>query len=343
MACIKKRGKRWQVRIHRHGRYESKTFTFRSDAVRWARSKDAGYDRLHFLDSIQAPRQSAGVLTTVDELLARYLKEVTPAKRGATAERYRIGVIRRHPLAKARAMEVRGSAIAKYRDERLKVVANNTVKNELNVISAVFEHARGEWDMELVNPVRGVRRPQDDALPRRVPSDDDLKRLYIEIRRSRSLHLYPVVVLAIETAARLGELLALTRSDISFAKGLMSLTRTKNGSPRLVPLTVVAIDTLRGVEGMEEGGDQSKCPVFPCSPDAIKHAFKSAARRANLGHLSFHSLRHYAVTRLINAGFGPTEVAHISGHKTVSLVQRYTHHTAEALGAKLASVVPGPN
>jgi hypothetical protein len=83
-----------------------------------------------------------------------------PVKKGWRQERYRIAQLRREPLASAFMANIRGKDIAEYRDMRLRSVAHNTVRNELNLISHVFEPARKEWGMEgLLNPTHDVSRP----------------------------------------------------------------------------------------------------------------------------------------------------------------------------------------
>jgi integrase len=317
MACIKKRGKRWYARIHRNGQYKAKSFTVRLDAERWAREQDIYFDR----QETPHPDQTDGV-KHLDDLLVRYKTEVTPQKRGAKAEGYRIEVLRRHRIAKMHPSEIRPSTIAQYRDERLQLVANNTVKNEINLLSAVFEHARTEWDVGSTNPTKGLKRPKDNSARKKIPTQAQLNALLASTESSRSPDLHHLVVLALETAARLGELIQIRVEDIDLAQRYIRLLNTKNGHSRLLPLSSTAVEVITQRLNTQRSSER----LFGCSADAIKHSFKDAARRAAVAWMSFHTLRHLAVTRLLESGLGISQVAQISGHRTLNVIARYAHH-----------------
>lgn len=326
MASVLKRGSKWQARVHRNGVSTAKTFTLKADALRWGREQDLIAENATLR---RAEEHKTDSLKLLDELLARYKAEVTPTKRGAKAEAYKIEVLRRHKISQLAAHEIKPSTVAKYRDERLKVVANNTVKNEINLLSAVFEHARTEWDLDAPNPTKGLRRPSDNSAPKRIPTAAELKALLHEVRASKSEALYPVVTLALETGARLGELLSITSDNINLQARTIRVVATKNGHPRALPITVAAHEALSDCK--VAGGGR----LFGCSADSIKHAFKAAARRSGLGWMSFHTLRHHAVTRLVESGLSLTEVSQISGHRTMQMLARYSHHEGGALLEKL--------
>jgi integrase len=65
--------------------------------------------------------------------------------------------------------------------------------------------------------------------------------------------------------------------------------------------------------------------VFGMNAHAITYAFIRACKRAMINELHFHDLRHEAITRLFEKGFNVMEVGSISGHKTLQMLQRYTH------------------
>jgi integrase len=76
--------------------------------------------------------------------------------------------------------------------------------------------------------------------------------------------------------------------------------------------------------------------IFPISAHAITVAFRRSCRRSGIKDLRFHDLRHEAISRLFEKGLSLAEVAVISGHKTWSMLRRYTHLKAEDLVKKLA-------
>lgn len=97
--------------------------------------------------------------TTLRELLERYIAEVSPTKKGAASEIVRIKALCRNSLAARFLATIRGADIARYREERLKIVASATVRRDLGVLSHVFEMARKEWGIYVLNPVRDVKMP----------------------------------------------------------------------------------------------------------------------------------------------------------------------------------------
>ena len=154
MASIRRRSDKWQARITRRGFTPvTKSFLNKADAERWARQAEAQLDQGTFVNTAEAQR------TTIAEIIERYRLEVTPKKKGAKQEGYRLNVLNRSKLSRLTLATTRSADIAKYRDERIAVVAANTVKNELNTLSAIFEDARGELGLIATNPCRAVKRP----------------------------------------------------------------------------------------------------------------------------------------------------------------------------------------
>ena len=127
----------------------------------------------------------------------------------------------------------------------------------------------------------------------------------------------------------MGVLRKLQWRHIDMKNSIATLYDTKTSDNRVTPLSSAAkaiLDALpRDIGGF----------VFPVSKDAISHAFHLACVRAEIKDLRFHDLRHEAVSRLFEKDFGIMEVASISGHKTLAMLQRYTHLNAQKLAKKL--------
>lgn len=81
--------------------------------------------------------------------------------------------------------------------------------------------------------------------------------------------------------------------------------------------------------------DISRGRVFPISADAVKKAFVRAVQRADFVDLHFHDLRHEAISRIAEKLDNVLELAAISGHKSLKMVQRYYHPRAKDLARKL--------
>lgn len=323
MASIIKRGPyQWQVKIRRKGwPQQAKTFETHEDASRWARKIESEMD-----DGIFVSRKEAEK-TTLSEALDRYLTEKTVHKKGAEQERNRISQFKRSKLANRFLASIRGADIAKYRDQRLTEGRSPyTVTNELIILSSLFNVANREWGMEsLSNPVSMVSRPK---LPkgrerRLLPGEED--KLLSNLGRT----IKPMFQLALETAMRQGELVALEWKYVDFTKRILLLPETKNGEARAVPLSTAAISILEALPHNQDGR------VFSVTGNHISKTFRETCNKIDIDGLRFHDLRHEATSRLFEKGLNPMEVASITGHKTLLMLKRYTHLRAEDLATKL--------
>lgn len=342
MATIQKRGPyQWRVMVRRKGHpTQSRTFEIKADAEAWARAIENEMDRGMFVSRAEAES------TTLAECLERYLKEVTPRKKSARQEAMKARNLLRHPISSLYMANVHGSDIAKYRDERLALgKAPSTVLKEMALISHLFSVAQREWGMEsLRNPVSLVSKPRvsNQRDRRLLPGEEErLLAACAPQFHNANIWLKPLVVLALETAMRKGELLALRWRDIDFNKRML---KCRNKDPkgntlfRHVPLSTRAIETLNALPRSVDGR------VFQTSENAIKLAFPRACKRAcehvhehasgkqkpcdcpGIEGLRFHDLRHEATSRFVESGlFTDLQVASITGHKTLQMLKRYTH------------------
>ena len=134
-----------------------------------------------------------------------------------------------------------------------------------------------------------------------------------------------VVVLALATGARRGELLRLRWPDVDLKRGTLTFQETKNGERRAVPLTGQAL----AYEPTCEGTALDTALVFPDAtgkrPLGIREAFEGAVERAGIVDFRFHDLRHTFASYLAMNGATLAEIAEVLGHKTLAMVKRYAH------------------
>lgn len=329
MATIRKRGSSWHVQIRRQG-YPSLTRTFSShaDAVAWARDKERAIDRAEL-----APTHRELKKTTVGELLDHYERKVTPTKRGADRERFKLRVLRSHSISKASLDKLSGAMVARYRDDRLRVVTSGTVRRELAILQHCFEVARREWDVPLTaNPVRQIALPPPSKARQRRLEPEDMESFWQSVNRARAPWVKPFIILAIETGMRRGELLSIQWQDVDLSARLVRVRETKNGHERVIPLTPIAAETLASLS-------QKGCQVFPVAPGAVRQAWDRLVSRAAIKDLRLHDLRHEAVSRFFEYGLTVPEVALISGHRDPRMLSRYTHLRPEKVAEKLKNIV----
>lgn len=326
MASFRQRNGKWQVRVIREGYPDqTKTFETKVDAEKWARSVESEIDKGQFANISEAQR------TTLGDLIERYLVEVTPLMKGATEDTIRLKAIKRKPIARWSMANLSAARIATYRDERLKEVSAGTVIRELAYLSAIINHARREWGINVPNPVQMVRKPQSPQARSRVLADEEVSKLLqaLEPNGRRSHWTKPVVQLALATAMRRGELLSLRWEHIDLQGRTAFLPNTKNGESRTVPLSSVAVQVLAELPRHISG------TVFPVNAFTLDAAFKRGVRRAGLDGVRFHDLRRTAITRMAEKLPNVIELAAVSGHKSLMVLKRYYRPSAMDLARKL--------
>lgn len=326
MASIRQRNGKWQARVARKGHpTQVQTFLTRSEAQKWARKIEVELDRDN-----QTPEEKTKRLTLRD-LLLRYLEEVTPKLRSCREDRWRIKAMAAKPIAEVSMPGLSPEHVADYRDQRLTEVSAGTVLRELAYLSLIINHARREWRVDVANPVSMVRKPTAPPGRDRVLTEDEELQLLEALKplRNRSPWTILVVELALATAMRRGELFSLRWDQIDFARRTARLPLTKNGTARTVPLSSAALAVLQQVPKTEDGR------VFPLIATTFDTSFKRAVARAGLRDLRFHDLRHTAITRMASKLPNVIELAAVSGHKSLRMLQRYYHPRAEDLAKKL--------
>jgi integrase len=324
MATIRQRSNKWQAIIKRHGYpLQSKTFELRKDAEKWARYQE------RLMDTGAWVNEGKSRLTTLSMLLDRYEKEITVSKRGKDIEALRISNIKRSSIAKYSLNAISPQLLADFRDNRLKFVSGSTVNRELSIISHAFTIAIGEWGFDLSNnPVTLIRKPREGKPRDRVLTDSERDGLIASCGDCANPWVLPVVVFALETAARRGEILALRWDGVDLENSVAEVNG-KTGS-RKIPLSpackAMLVQLPRSIDGA----------VFPITIEAIKQAYQRAVRRAGIIDFTFHDLRHDALTRFAKMGFNILELRSISGHTSANMLQRYVKIKADELADKIA-------
>lgn len=146
-----------------------------------------------------------------------------------------------------------------------------------------------------------------------------------------------VVLAALHTGARRGELLRLQWSDVDFERGLVRFLHTKNGEDRAVPMTATLVTLLKQTPSRFQAG-----PVFlgadkkPIEVEALRSAFRRAVVDAGLPGLRFHDLRHSAASFMVQGGVSLFEVQKVLGHRDIRMTQRYAHLAPEHLRGAVA-------
>lgn len=328
MATIRKRNGKWQVQVRRTGSKPiSRTFTLKRDAEAWAREAEIAHERG---GTPLEDRQKLAL--TLADVLDRYHREVSPTKKSAHIERYRIGLISRDELGRRPIGDIRPGDIAGYRDRRLSKVSTETVRQDLVLIRQVIEVARLEWGFPLSrNPVDEVRKPKPAKARTRRLREGEVKALEHALIKTRNSVMRDLVRFAIASGMRRGEMLRIEWAHVDWKPHVLYIPETKNGHARTIPLSDSALGVLkRRLEATDGEGR-----VFPISPNAVRLAWEHIRERAGLEELRFHDLRREAISRFFEIGLSVPEVALISGHRDIRQLSRYSAFEASRVAKKL--------
>lgn len=200
-----------------------------------------------------------------------------------------------------------------------------TVNRYFSSLSAILSYAlRLRWVDE--NPCFSLNKLKENSGRDRVLSEDEISNLLTSCRQSKSPYLYCIVLMSLTTGARQGELLGLDWRHVDFENKLAYLKETKNGCPRSISLADAVIDELKALYQVRNPAK----PLVFASKTAfgridIKKAWKEALKRAQIEDCRAHDMRHTFCTLAARQGGSNLELATAMGHRTLGMLQRYTH------------------
>jgi len=315
---------------------QTATFERKSDAKEWAKQTEIAIKSGKYFKTAEAKKH------TVGEMIERYLEYVErrSAKRHGSVKLYLDWWA--DELGEYMLSEISKTLIAEKRDKLLSTEGRNverrspaTVNRYMTALSHAFTIAINEWEWLEDHPMRKLAKLPEPRGRVRFLNDDERKRLLTACQDIRGAeNLYLLVVLALSTGARHGELISLRWDQVDFKRKVIVLHDTKNKERRVLPLAHHALELV--VKHHEER-DASVDIVFPAprNPDAIwasRAAWLAALKKAKIENFRFHDLRHSAASYLAMNGASLAEIAEVLGHKTLAMVKRYSHlseaHTA---------------
>jgi integrase len=238
---------------------------------------------------------------------------------------------------------IKANDIEAYRRHRINTPTSSgtqrkiaSVNRELEVLRAMFNFAiQNEWLIK--NPLtltKGIISKAAETERDRILSFDEERRL-LEACTGRRGHLKSVLICAMDTAMRRGEIFKMRWLDVSFGTGEIYIpqTNTKTEESRTVGITP---RLRRELDLLWEASPKDKDSLVFGITDTIKTAWKTACEMANLVDFRFHDCRHTATTRMIASGSPHTEVMKITGHSQLKTFLRYLNITTETAN-KVAS------
>lgn len=227
--------------------------------------------------------------------------------------------------------------IEQYKKLRLaKGAKHTTINRELSVLSHLFTKAV-EWNWLDIKPAT-IKRLKEEQTRITYLTTEQVERLIEAAKQDQNSVIYPFIVIGLETVMRRSEILSIRLEHIDPYRKIIYIPQAKAGA-REQPITTYLTNFLKTYIGSMD----PQIWLFPATKSSTGHvmniekAFRRVVTRAGLDpkQVVRHTLRHTAITHLVQAGVDLPTVKRISGHKTLQMVERYSHqngaHIQEAM------------
>jgi len=268
---------------------------------------------------------------TFKEMMERYLNEHVSKKKSQRAYRGYVKNLQTffdgYTLS-----EVTPELIDKYKEKRLRVgVKPATVNRDLAILKNAFNRAIYKWNPPFFrgeNPMKRVEMEKENNKRTRWLSYEEEGKL----KRVSPQWLWEICLFAMETGLRQNELLSLTWPMVDLKLKTTVILETKNGEPKVVPLSNTALEILKS-----RPRSLRTDLVFYTSSHTkytgrnVDRALKIALAKAGIKDFRFHDFRHTCATRLVQAGEDLYKVQKFLGHLGGETTKRYAHHSVESL------------
>ena len=269
---------------------------------------------------------------TVNDLLERYLRDHSAPNKAAMTHR-RDRSLAAHLLRAFGDVpldQLRPARLAEYKaSRRAQGAAPQTLNAELILLGHAYKLALMEWEWVTDNPVLKIAKEKvRNGIERWLTAEEEQRLL-----AASAPWLQEIIVFALHTGMRRGEILTLQWSQVDLARRTLTILEQKNGSRDTLPVNDTAMGILLARAAVRGKTDA----VFvngaghPREARNLLRAFYPAMRKAGITRFRFHDLRHTFATRLIQAGVDVYTVQKLGRWKTISMVLRYAHHQPESL------------
>lgn len=342
MATIQKRqtkdGTRYRVQVRLRGhRPVSASFERRTDATKWEQDTESAIRDGRYFPTHEAKRR------TLADLVDRQL-EAIKSKRPHDYDRQRLLLgWWKKKLGDYTLDQCTPALIAEYRDRLLRENTGTretprhrspaTANRFLSALSKAFSDAVREWHWLHDNPLRRVAKEQESQGRVRFLSDEEREALLTACKKSELPELYLIVLFAVTTGMRRGELLGLRWPDVDLDRGVAVIHHTKNGDRRSVPIVPEVAALLREHGKVRRLDNDMLFPSPGKKPVWFDPAWYAALDAAKIKDFRFHDLRHTAASYLAMSGATVPEIAAVLGHRTLQMVKRYAHLSDQHTGA----------
>jgi len=215
----------------------------------------------------------------------------------------------------------RARTVYQLKDSKTKMITPATVNRQLTCLKSIFNKAIAWGKFEGANPVKGIKLfKENNAARLRFLEQEEITKLLANCIAP----IKPIVIIAINTGMRRGEIMGLKWRDIDFKRGIIHLYNTKNGEKREIPANENVINTLIAVRKHP----QSELVFVKDNGEPygdFKKSFFTACQKSGIKDFHFHDLRHTFASHLVMSGVDLNTVRELLGHKSLAMTLRYSH------------------
>lgn len=211
--------------------------------------------------------------------------------------------------------------IESYKRKRKEQVSPATVNRELACFKHMFSMAI-KWDKADTNPVKRVNLFKEERKPFRILLPEEEETLI----GAAPGHLKPILIVAVNTGMRKGEILDLRWENVDLVNGVITVEKSKNWKLRQIPMNSRVFETLRS---LKRTGDYVFSKRNGDPRHSVRRAFEVAREKAGIPKCRFHDLRHTFASRLVMAGVDLVTVKELLGHSSITTTMIYSHPSPE--------------
>lgn len=341
---IKDGSTRYRVRVRRLGRSAHRTFRRKAEAQRWASSKEVEFD----LD--RATPLGRSEVITFGQVLEKYERQVLPYKKPRTqSQQYQQLVWWRNYFGTDTALVCCTAPMIADAMERMNHLSAKTINRYMSALSHLFSRCVKVWRCLDKNPAHDVERLPEGKGRTRFLRKAEREKLLAVCESSSNPLLYPIVVCALSSGARKGEIARMRWDKMDLWQtmlvegrrveiGRFLVEETKTGEPRYLVFFGEALKLLRQLQRQRCAG-QIWCwpsPRESYRPLDFRYPWERALERTGIDNFCFHDLRHTTASYLGDQGATLPQIGELLGHKSVATTAKYTHFTQSSVAPLVA-------
>jgi integrase len=267
------------------------------------------------------------------ELWERYFAYAKAHKRSWRRDEQMYGSLLRH-LGNGMLDSITPLRVEEFQQSRGREVSPATVNRETALLKHMFNMAE-RWRLyHRINPVRLVKLLPENNLQFRTLGENEEQRML----RASPPYLRELILFAINTGLRCGDLFNLKWEDVDIDQKRLSIIMGKTRRRLEVPLNETAMEILTAKAAAKHGPFVFYNPATGDRFYDLKLGFKAILKRAALDGITWHTLRHTFAARLTRSGVDLVTVKELLGHATINITMRYAHSNHEAKARAVAKL-----